>query len=726
MNISKVAKAIAKANFPQKNLILCSALCTTTVLYANEEVNLDTLSVTATKVERATQKVASSIEVVSKEEIEDKQMTNLQDALKNTTGILAENLNGGYDVSIYIRGSGIANKRYGTREIMILKDGMPLTDPLGYSDLHSIDTQDIEQIEITKGPGSIYSTGTTGGVMQILTKSVFDDQTNRVKLSLGQYDNEMFNTSIGSAINDNHFIRLNATRKDIDNSWMSYSKYNSDALTLKYGYLSDNENSLEVDFSYTDIENWLPEALDGEVEANSFLSSGKISESLLVQGNTKEIYTESNQLNVKYTHYLSDDTVLKPRAFFTKQDQVTHMSGIGVSPDKKSYGIDLELNHNHKLFGLDSELVTGLTYRKSTSDSRTYAFAGSRNVAIAFPPFFKTYTGLPSLGGTREDLLALKGDLASTSEMENSMKGIYFQETIDLTDKLTIDLNARYDKQEVYLKQNDFLEYSYTETSFSDIADTETIADKSLDVYAFKIGATYALRDTTNLYGLISQGDQAPHDSQFIHNPDLKPSESRNYEIGLKERNKDFSYDIAVFYNIVKDEIVSTESITGIAHDADNAGKTKKKGLEISGSYNITNNFSLGASYTYSDFKYDDLTIGVRNGPVLNTLDVSGNLFKLVPKHMYSIGAMYKKDKFRIKIDSKSRGSYYTDDTNDTKYKGYKFVTDLMASYEFNKNNQLTLSVYNLFDKRYISQVEGDSYDAGSPRSAMLTYRVKF
>lgn len=704
-----------------QNLVLCSALCTSLIsANANEEVSLDTLSVTATKVERATQKVSSSIEVISKEEIEDKQMTNLQDALKNTTGVLAENLNGGYDVSIYIRGSGIANKRYGTREIMILKDGMPLTDPLGYSDIHSIDTQDIEQIEITKGPGSIYSTGTTGGVMQILTKSVFDDQTNRVKLSLGQYDNEMFNTSVGSAITDNHFLRFNATRKDIDNSWMSYSRYNSDSATLKYGYLSDEGNSLEVDFMYTDIENWLPESLDGGNEANEFLSSGKIDESLLNKGETKEIYTESKQVNLKYTHYLSDDTVLKPRAFYTTRDQVTHMSGIGVSPDKKNYGMDLELNHNHKLFGLDSELVAGVAYRVSEDDGKTYAFDGW---AAGFSPYlgvFTTLTGDQVLGGTREALLSARGRLASEDTMKNTMKGIYLQETIDLNEKLTIDLNARYDKQDISLTQIDYLQYDYYISKFAEAADVTTTSNQSLDVYAFKIGATYALRDTTNFYGLISQGDQAPHDSQFIHNPDLSPSQSTNYEIGLKERNRLFSYDAAIFYNTVRDEIVAAPTNAN-PHLSVNAGKTEKQGFEFSGQYNLTDNFALGTSYTYSNYKYKDL--------ILNGTDVSGNYFKLVPRHMYSISAMYKKDNLKVKIDSKTRGKYYTDDTNATTHEGYKFITDLMASYEFNKKNQLTLSVYNLFDKGYIAQAEtsrSTSFDAGTPRSAMLTYRMKF
>lgn len=122
------------------------------------------------------------------------------------------------------------------------------------------------------------------------------------------------------------------------------------------------------------------------------------------------------------------------------------------------------------------------------------------------------------------------------------------------------------------------------------------------------------------------------------------------------------------------------------------------------------------------------MTIGVRTPPTyaLTTVDVGGNYFKLVPKHMYSLSAMYTNGNFKVRINSKSKGKFYTNDTNANSYKGYKFITDLMASYKFNKQNQLSLSIYNLFDKEYISQVEGSSYDAGAPRSAMLTYTYKF
>ncbi len=52
------------------SLVASIAICTS--VFANETIELDKMSVTATKVERATKEVTESIAVVDKKEIEDK------------------------------------------------------------------------------------------------------------------------------------------------------------------------------------------------------------------------------------------------------------------------------------------------------------------------------------------------------------------------------------------------------------------------------------------------------------------------------------------------------------------------------------------------------------------------------------------------------------------------------------------------------------------------------
>ena len=133
----------------------------------DEDENIvDTLTVTASRVERYTQDVPSAIDVMGQERIEAATMFNIKDAIRGTPGVLIDSKNGGYDVRLIIRGAG-QKANYGVREIMVLRDGVPMTDPDSFSRFDYIDTQDIERIEITKGPGSLYSSGAAGGTIVI-------------------------------------------------------------------------------------------------------------------------------------------------------------------------------------------------------------------------------------------------------------------------------------------------------------------------------------------------------------------------------------------------------------------------------------------------------------------------------------------------------------------------------------------------------------------------------
>ena len=174
---------------------LIAALCVANS-FAAEEITLDALSVTATKIATPTKEVSQSVSVVSKKEIEHLPMQNITETFSKIPGVQAVSKNGGYDTRVYIRGAGVKS-RYGVREIMVLRDGVPMTDPDSFTRFDFIDTQDIEQVEITKGPGSVYASGSAGGTIQILSKSVFDEQQNRVRVSVGSYNAKILHIRVG-------------------------------------------------------------------------------------------------------------------------------------------------------------------------------------------------------------------------------------------------------------------------------------------------------------------------------------------------------------------------------------------------------------------------------------------------------------------------------------------------------------------------------------------------
>jgi len=127
------------------------------------------------------------------------------------------------------------------------------------------------------------------------------------------------------------------------------------------------------------------------------------------------------------------------------------------------------------------------------------------------------------------------------------------------------------------------------------------------------------------------------------------------------------------------------------------------------------------------DFKYKSFEEKV--GGTFVSRD--GNYLPYIPKHQYSLNATYKMaNGFKARVQTKSWGSYYMDNANSQKYKGYDFVTDLMLGYTY-KMHTIQLNIQNIFDEYYAMEATKDvygneTYKAAAPRSAMLTYNYKF
>ena len=123
---------------------------------------LDTVSVTATRAELPTKDVPSAIAVITDERLEQSSQFNLSETLNEIPGVLMTPTQNAYDARLIIRGAGL-KANYGIREITLLRDGVPLTDPDSFTRLDFIDTQDIERIEVDKTPGNLYAAGSAGG-----------------------------------------------------------------------------------------------------------------------------------------------------------------------------------------------------------------------------------------------------------------------------------------------------------------------------------------------------------------------------------------------------------------------------------------------------------------------------------------------------------------------------------------------------------------------------------
>ncbi len=134
-----------------------------------DPVEIEDMVVTATRTETNIDKVGgSSVTVITAEEIEAKGFLTVEEVLKGTPGIdVLGNGGPGTLTSVSIRGADAKNT-------LVLVDGVMVNDasgPAREADLANLTTDNIERIEIVRGPQSVlYGSNATAGVIHIITR----------------------------------------------------------------------------------------------------------------------------------------------------------------------------------------------------------------------------------------------------------------------------------------------------------------------------------------------------------------------------------------------------------------------------------------------------------------------------------------------------------------------------------------------------------------------------
>ena len=703
---------------------LASVLVLTTghTIAADSDENIDTISVTASRVERATKDVTASISVIDEKRIDAEKMHNIKDAVKGTPGVLIDSKSGGYSSRLIIRGAG-QKANYGVREIMVLRDGVPMTDPDSFSRFDFIDTQDIERVEITKGPGSLYGSGSSGGTIHIISKSVFDPGNDRIKAGIGEQGQNNLHFRYATDINDSNVLLVTGSHRAADNDWREWNQFDTQQLSFKHGLMLDGGATLETELSYSQADLQLPASLT-ESEFENYRTTGE-------QHNTSSQWQKNGRystiwfFNSRYEKEIGN-LVLKPRVYFNNWDHFHPVTGkINDNPGTNVFGTDLEFAYKHQLWG-ESTLVGGLTARlDKTDESRQYEYADVTTV-LYDPP-----GPLPPVNRIVRVNSDAVGNLLAREEAANTLFGVFFQESMQPIEKLTIDAGFRFDRMTFDIDSTEYGEYNWGSGAYDTFATPlVTHTDTTFDLFSPKLGASYALSNVYSVYGMVAQSGQVPSESEIQSNPDLDAATARNIEIGMKARAREWNLDLSLYRTTVSDEIVSVLQ-SSRQSEFQNAGETLKKGFEMSSRLALGKRFWLGASYAYSDYTFSDFKELVRTGPYLNAVDRSGNQIPFVPNHQYSLSLDYTHPAgFRGRIQADTWGSYYMDNANTEKYDGYDFLTSLMLGYEKGPH-AISFNVDNLFDKRYATEVKKDTggdktYYAGAPRSAMLTYTYTF
>lgn len=684
-------------------------------------INLQEVVVVGTRSPQKTSNLTQKVEVINHETILKMGSTDIADLLKQVIGVDIVQYPGllsGISVRGFRPQTGGLNQK-----TLILINGRPSAS----TNLSMIDLNNIERIEVLRGPASaIYGPQAMGGVINIITKQSSGKTTGNVSLTAGSFGTWGVDASAGGNITKNIDFDINGGTLNQDKNY-----------TLGKGNLFRNmlgQKHIENDFFKTGKTGNIDDTRgDGIERKNTTFDKEHINGRIGVK------LDENWKLNFS-GEYVWANHVNTPGDL---SDGIKHPAVKDVNHYSGDISLEGKLSENNSL------TIKGFTGKESELDYTVYEDQYNPDwsvTTIAIPPFksYKvntTWTGLSIV-----DVLKA-GNNSFTFGIENQSATLNSQR-FDNTGKELITYNPDYNQSNtgafaqgnLMMMDNklivstgvrfDLMNYKILETNFFN--NKESKADNQ--VFSPSIGAKYhitknfAIRASVskgyapasiyNIAGYTEQADyyKAKHVGIIQGNPDLKNMESTTSEIGfiLTDKKERIRFEMAYFSTIYKNNAIEKMTFpTGLKLTAAgdtidsytsyvNANKSLINGMETSLSARLSENknYTLSATINWNHFfKAQEIVSEYGVGEVkhrmyniaMNTARFDIN-FQHTNGFFAGINARYVNDRYDRNWD-------YWDQLVEIKY-GDFIVVNANAGYRFRKH-QVSLFVNNLTDENY-------------------------
>ena len=143
-------------------LAILLTLSTVYLTAQEDSIQIEEVSITATRIPMESYKTGRSVEIITAEHIAKQPATSVDELLRNIVGLNINSRNGfGVQADIGIRGSTFS-------QVLVLVDNVRFNDPLTahFNNNIPVALADIDHIEVIKGPaGASYGSDAVGGLI---------------------------------------------------------------------------------------------------------------------------------------------------------------------------------------------------------------------------------------------------------------------------------------------------------------------------------------------------------------------------------------------------------------------------------------------------------------------------------------------------------------------------------------------------------------------------------
>jgi vitamin B12 transporter len=239
---------------------------TSTSTDEEETVESEPVVVSATRFDIPLDQSPASVTVISSEDLEQKQIERVSDALRQVPGLsVVQTGTVGQLTSVFTRGLR-------SEHTQVLLDGVPINQGLqGAFNFADLTTDDIDRIEVVRGPQStLYGPRALAGVIQIFTKQGEDSPGIQSSAESGSYDT--FRESLQSDGKIGQFdYSVGASRIDTDNARPN-NQYRNSAAIANLGWSPNDQLRITGLFTYSLSDIGIPNTIFDPRPIDNFLT----------------------------------------------------------------------------------------------------------------------------------------------------------------------------------------------------------------------------------------------------------------------------------------------------------------------------------------------------------------------------------------------------------------------------------------------------------------------
>ncbi|CAN7328436.1 TonB-dependent siderophore receptor [Pseudomonas sp. LjRoot71] len=654
------------------------------------------------KTDTALAEAPRSISVATREQMQDRGVHSLDDAVKYMPGIVSSSFGSDtrYD---WMRVRGFEPTHF--------LDGLPL--PRGVYANPKPETWNLDRLALLRGPASsVYGQTPPGGLLDMVSRRPNDTTAHELEVQYGSDNHRQINfASTGTLDEQGQFlyglsgvVRDSGTQIDkVDNK-----RYNI-APSLTWNIDPDTRLTLLSQFTRDDTgttSQFLP--IQGTKIDMPF---GKISHHKNLGDPDYDYYDRTYYaLGYAFEHRFNDVWQFRQNLRYTKSDLSFQTVTVGSYPwtlmdndgnigrgttnteeDISQFAVDNNFQADFATGEINHTLLLGLDHQRIDTNYMS-VFGTAPAINVNNPVYGQPITR-PSRALAFYDY-----------NQKSHQTGLYVQDQMAL-DQWRLTLGGRED-------------WVHTGTTFLNKNDaTNTERDKAFSgnaalSYVFESGFTPYLSYAES-FQPTSNATASPTDS-------YKPTEGKQWELGVKYQptGSDILLSAAV-YDLTQQNVSVTNRIGGVAVTSQ-TGEVKVKGLELEAVGNVTDNLKVVASYTQAKSE-------VQDG------EFKGKRLQLMPNRQASLWADYTwhngvLDGFGIAAGARYTGNTFGDQANSELgfAKSYT-VFDAAVHYDLGRLDNslsgasLALNASNLLNKDYLSTCDSYYCYYGDQRSVVAS-----